>query len=168
MAIFSFASMPSIWRASEAAQARELAATVAPTERPLAYCRMPSRQPAVTTDQHVLAINLPSALHVSRALWGMLYAQIISFERSGRTVTRAAGVAKQVEVRVTGCRTLRSARGYSSARARWSGICARWSASSGSARATNCLTRSPNLSPNWSRPDSPGIAIAGSFRIGCC
>jgi hypothetical protein len=89
--IFFFACMSSIWRAREAAQARELAATVAPTERPLAYCRMPSRQFAVATDQRVLAINLPSALHGSRALWSMPYAQIIAIEprdkRSGVPMT---------------------------------------------------------------------------------
>ena len=78
--IFFFACMSSIWRAREAAQARELAATIAPTERPLAYCRMPSRQFAVATDQRVLAINLPSARHGSRALWSMPYAQIIAIE----------------------------------------------------------------------------------------
>jgi hypothetical protein len=105
--IFFFASMSSIWRATEAARARELAAKAAPTERHLAYCRMPGRRFLIATDQRVLAINLPSVRNSSRALWSMPYSQISSFERgpkrNDRWVTlHAGGMVEQIEVRILG------------------------------------------------------------------
>src|SRR5581483_5432234 len=61
--ILFFVSMSWLWRAGEAAQAREFAAAFAPAEPHLAYCRMPMRRFLVVTDQRVFAVNLPSPLH---------------------------------------------------------------------------------------------------------
>ena len=66
--------------------ARDVAAKAAPGERHLAYCRMPNAQMAIATDSRVLAVNLRRIWDLSRPLWTVPYAQIISVQPRGKTL----------------------------------------------------------------------------------
>jgi hypothetical protein len=105
--LFFFAGMSSIWRATEAAAARKLAAKHAPEERCLLAGRMPAGRVVIATDQRVFAVTTPRLWKRSRPLWSLPYSRISWFDRADkknpRRVTLHAGVDTQrVELRVLG------------------------------------------------------------------
>jgi hypothetical protein len=84
--------MSSIMRASQAAQARQLAARGAPAERPLAYCRQSDGEFAIATDKRVIGVRTRSGPPYS---WSMRYSEVTSFgpgdKKHRRLVTLHAG-----------------------------------------------------------------------------